>query len=221
MAKFVQVSMKDRLAAEIRSKILSGELRPKTRLTEQMFADEYGISRSVVREAMLVLELQGLIVSIPYKGSEVASVSREEVENLLLPVRVQVEQFALRTALENYDAAYFARFDRVLDDMQQAVASGNVEAFNEADIRFHALIVGAADSETVQTMWEAIHMRIRMHLALQTGRTGALEQFLQDHRALVEVLRTGDAEESARMIEEHIIGSNRPFLRVFDEEQGA
>ncbi|MDJ0358152.1 winged helix-turn-helix domain-containing protein, partial [Paenarthrobacter sp. PH39-S1] len=73
MSKLEKISLKDRLATELRRKILAGDLPSHSRVTEQDLADEYGVSRAVVRETMLVLELQGLIVSTPYKGSEVAS----------------------------------------------------------------------------------------------------------------------------------------------------
>lgn len=221
MAKFIKLSLKDRLVAELRGKILSGELRPRARITEQGLCDEYGVSRSVVREAMLVLELQGLLVSTPYTGSEVASISRSEVEELLLPLRVQTEQFALRQGFQHLDSEYFQRFETVLKAMERAVYDRDVVAFNESDFQFHALIVESADSDIVRNVWDVIHQPIRMHFALQTGRTGALVGFLDDHRQLLDVFRSGDLEASVTAIKDHIIETNRPFLDVLDQPETA
>ncbi|MEU1293765.1 GntR family transcriptional regulator [Streptomyces sp. NPDC005840] len=218
MPKLARLSMKDRLVAALRGKILNGELPAHSRITEQGLADEFGVSRSVVRETMLALEIQGLLVSTPYKGTEVASVTQSEVRDFLLPVRCQIEQYALRAGLERFDAETFDRFGAVLDTMARAVADKDVVAFNDADMDFHALIVESAGSDAALAVWDAIQMRIRMHWSLQTGRTGPLHQFLLDHRALVEVFRTGDLERSLTAIAEHVIDSNLRHLDVLDQE---
>ncbi|MEO8222525.1 MAG: GntR family transcriptional regulator [Specibacter sp.] len=217
MGKLERISMKDRLAAELRRKVLSGALPPHFRLTEQDLADEYGVSRAVVRETMLVLELQGLIVSTPYKGSEVASISRTEVSELLLPIRIHIEQYALKEGMPLFDADTFESFERVLVAMEQAIHHQDIEAFNEADMRFHAIIVDACPIDSARGIWDSIHPRIRMHFALQTGRTGALVEFLEDHRRLVEVFRTGDVLASIAAIKSHIIETNTPHLGLLDE----
>ncbi|MFQ4149982.1 GntR family transcriptional regulator [Arthrobacter sp. LAPM80] len=217
MAKLERISMKDRLAAELRRKVLSGALPPHFRLTEQDLADEYGVSRAVVRETMLVLELQGLIVSTPYKGSEVASISRTEVSELLLPIRIHIEQYALKEGMPLFDADTFESFERVLVAMEQAIHHEDIEAFNEADMQFHAIIVDACPIDSARGIWDSIHPRIRMHFALQTGRTGALAEFLDDHRRLVDVFRTGDVPASVAAIESHITETNTPHLRLLDE----
>ncbi|MFK0002693.1 GntR family transcriptional regulator [Paenarthrobacter sp. NPDC090522] len=217
MGKLERISLKDRLAGELRRKILSGELRPHARIIEQELSDEYGVSRAVVRESMLILELQGLIVSTPYKGSEVASISRSEVEHLLLPIRVQIEQFALTEGFSLFDAETFEAFDRALAEMERAVLNKDSEAFNEADMRFHAVLVDTCPADSVRGIWDSIHQRTRMHFALQTGRTGATTQFLEDHKHLARVFRSGDLDASLKAIEEHIIGTNQPYLDLLDD----
>ncbi|MET3721348.1 MULTISPECIES: GntR family transcriptional regulator [unclassified Arthrobacter] len=217
MGKLERISMKDRLATELRRKILAGDLPPHARVVEQDLADEYGVSRAVVRETMLVLELQGLIISTPYKGSEVASISRTEVEGLLLPLRIHIEQFALAEGLALFDADTFEDFGRVLADMERAIYNKDINAFNEADMRFHAIIVDGCPTDSARSIWDSIHPRIRMHFAMQTGRTGALSEFLEDHKRLVDVFRTGDVAASREAIAAHIIGTNEPHLGLLDE----
>ena len=217
MAKLERLSLKDRLATELRRKILSGALPPHFRITEQDLADEYGVSRAVVRETMLVLELQGLIVSTPYKGSEVASISRVEVAGLLIPIRIQIEQFALAQSVADFDAEIFREFERVLADMEEAISEQDTEAFNDADMRFHAIIVDTSPTDSARSIWDSIHSRIRMHFAMQTGRTGALAQFVEDHRSLVDVFRTRDVAASMSAIATHITETNAPYLRLLEE----
>ncbi|MDJ0358558.1 FCD domain-containing protein, partial [Paenarthrobacter sp. PH39-S1] len=93
----------------------------------------------------------------------------------------------------------------------------DIEAFNEADMLFHAIIVDASPTDSARSIWDSIHPRIRMHFALQTGRTGALPEFLEDHRRLVDIFRTGDVNASVAAIKSHIIETNEPHLGVLDE----
>jgi DNA-binding GntR family transcriptional regulator len=209
--------MKDRLVNELRTKILHGELKPHQRVTEQDLVEEYGVSRSVVREAMVVLELQGLLSSTPYVGTTVASISRREVEGLLLPLRIQIEQFALREGIPSFDSDTFDAFADVLRRMEKAVYDKDIQAFNEVDWEFHELIVVSSQSDTARLTWDAIHPRIVMHFAIQTGRSGALPQFLADHRQLVEVFRTGDVEACVDAIACHIHDTNAPFLGLLED----
>lgn len=183
-------------------------------MTEPELAVEFSVSRSVIREALLVLEHQGLIVSSPYKGSAVASISLEDVAGLLIPMRIQIERYALQIGMHRWDSRHFKRFDDVITRMEKAVAFGDVVAFNDADITFHALIIEGADSDTVRSVWEGINQRIRMHLALQTGRAGAPHQYLDDHRALLSVFRSGDLDASMTAAENHIRDTNVPLLSL-------
>lgn len=217
MARLIRMSMKDRLVSELRTKILHGELKPHQRVTEQEVVEEYGVSRSVVREAMVVLELQGLLASTPYVGTTVASISRREVEGLLLPLRIQIEQFALREGMPSFDADTFDAFAEVLRRMERAVHDKDIHAFNEVDWEFHELIVASSQSDTARLTWDAIHPRIVMHFAIQTGRSGALPQFLEDHRQLVEVFKTGDVVASTEAIACHIHDTNAPFLGLLED----
>jgi DNA-binding GntR family transcriptional regulator len=209
--------MKDRLVATLRSEIMSGQLRPRAKLTELDLSDNYGVSRSVVREALQELGHQGLVVSVPYKGSEIAYISRTEVAELLIPLRIKIEQFALRTGYKRWDTAQFSNLSDALTGMEKGVTNKNIAEFNEADMKFHSLIVSAAESVTAMSVWEAIYQRILIHFALQTGRTGALPQYLADHAHLLDTFRSGDLEASVIAIEEHIRDTNAPWLVLLEE----
>lgn len=215
MPKIPRLSMKDRVVTGTQERVIAGEIAPGTRITEQALVDEYGVSHSVVREAMVVLELRGIIVSKSYKSSEVASISRSEVEHLLLPVRVTVEKYALETGFERFNARY-DDFENALSDMARAIDDQDIRAFNTADIAFHELIVDLGGSATVRGVWTSIQQRIRMHFAVQTKRSGARLEFLDHHRALLEVFRTGDLDASLDALERHILETNTPHLDLLE-----
>lgn len=213
--KLDKMPLTDRLIIRIRDSILAGKIPPRTRVVEQEIASDYDVSRTVVREAMRALEAQGLLVSKPYKGMEVVSLSTEEVEDLLLPLRVKVECFAFQKAIDNLPDTYFSKFDDVLEEMAIAVADKDVIAFNQADIAFHGLLLEAADSDMIKNVWKSIQLPTMLHFAVQTGRTKhLLDQFLQDHYDLLAELKKKDIRAGFSAIEKHIIETNKPHLRL-------
>lgn len=217
MPKISRESMKDRLVVSLRAEILGGNLKPSTRITETELCERYGVSRSVVREALMELGRQGLVVSTPYKGTEIASISRREVAELLIPLRIHIEQFALRISLHAWSQDHFDQLAKALDGMKTGVAMHDVARFNDEDFKFHSLIVSASSSSMALNVWETISQRIIMHFGLQTGRTGALPRFYDDHAQLLEVLRTQDLDKSLLAIEDHIRGTNLPLLDLLDD----
>lgn len=125
----------------------------------------------------------------------------------------------MREAFDKLDSSYFAQAEEVVRQMEKAVQDKDVAAFNEADVLFHGLIIDAADSDTARSVWDAIDQRIRMHFAVQTGRSGALPRFVDDHRDLLRTFRSGDLEASVAAIAEHINITNQPFLGFLDEAE--
>lgn len=212
--------LKDQLVSEIQRLIVTGQLKPGERIKEQEISDLFGISRSIVREALIVLECQGLIVSIPYAGTQVASVSRDDVERLLLPVRAHIESYALELIFENgqLDACIQA-MEGQLSCMKEAVAQKDMGAFNVADLNFHKCIIDFSNSVTAKSAWSSIDQQSRMHLGLQTAMSGNLTEFFNDHLHLIHVFREGDLAKCTRALREHIIDKNIPlldFLEVYE-----
>ncbi len=83
----------------MREAVITGKFLPGDRLIEEELSQQMGISRGPVREALRQLEQEGLVVSFPYRATEVIGVSDEEVRDVLLPIRLTLERFAFRHAL--------------------------------------------------------------------------------------------------------------------------
>src|SRR5699024_9458948 len=116
---------------EIRRAILRGNLSPGEKVTESKISSGYGVSRGPVREAMQLLVMEGLLESVTYKETKVASITMEEVTELLLPIRINIETFALKNAYSSWDEKTFEKFEEVLEQMRRAVVFNDSQLFSE------------------------------------------------------------------------------------------
>lgn len=192
------------LVGALREAIATGELRPGDRLIERDISGRTGVSRGPVREALLLLEQEGLVVSHSYRGARVASVSREEAEQMLLPMRVVLEQFAFRHALPHLTDADFEELERLVADMHRAAEAGDARGVVNADVRFHEYLIGRSGWPHCEQVWRTIVSRVRAYFYDDAPRHSSLDDVTLQHRALIDALRTKDEQTVMDAVVEHI-----------------
>ena len=181
-----------------------GLILPGDRLTEPDLAVHLHMSRVPIREALRVLESQGVVVSEPYKGIRLMDVTPERLAHLI-DVRVPLEMLACRRAIEagrNGQRQIRALGDAIaeLDLMRQR---DDVFGFASADTAFHRRLVGFAGNVVLSMLWESIARQLTVIFGLSTmGKPMAT--IVDEHRRLTNVFATGDLAAMDREIEEHI-----------------
>ena len=110
----------------LRSAIIMGSYEPGERLIEATLSTELGTSRGPVREALRQLEHEGLVVSYPYRGAVVLGVSEEEIQQVLIPIRLTLERFSFTKALEQMGDADFAELAKEVWTMSEAARDGEL-----------------------------------------------------------------------------------------------
>ena len=215
--KFSKSSLKHQIAEAIKKMIFDGTLVQGEKITETQIADSLNVSRTSVREAVLLLELEGLLNSEPYKDTKVTTISQEEVLEILIPLRLQIETFALRKGFLTWDEDIKAQFRNILEDMRKAIFFEDLSTFIELDIQLHGLIVQSAKLENVVRIWESIVNRIRLHFLYQNSRSGTLKKWLIEHEDLVNILINGNSlDEAVAALRSHIIDTNLPDVYLLD-----
>ena len=188
----------------LRRAIELGELVPGDRLVERDLAARMGISRGPVREALRQLEQEGLVVSYPYRGTVVAEISAEEVEHLLVPIRLVLERFAVRHALARLSSADLMTLASLASSMRAAAHSGDLATVVETDVAFHELLLERADQPHALQLWRTIAPRVRAYFHRDTGRHETLEEIADGHDELLTALRGGDVDEVEAVLARHI-----------------
>ncbi|WP_219845121.1 GntR family transcriptional regulator [Leucobacter massiliensis] len=197
-------SRRDVVADRLREAITSGQLLPGQKLTEVALAEQLGTSRAPVREALRQLEQEGLVVSYPYRGTEVLGVSQEEIEHVLVPIRISLEQYAFRKAAERLDADSVAELESFIAMMAAAAAAGDDSALADADVRFHDAVVSLSGQPHCLQIWRSIQPRVRAYFRRDAGHYADASVVAEQHRRLLAALRAGDEPELEAEVERHI-----------------
>lgn len=191
-----------RVATVIREAILSGSLLPGAPLIEKTIAEDLEISRAPVREAIRTLAKEGLVESIPYKGSRVRVLHARDVHEVY-SMRGLLERYAVLQVLAADPGADLSALDAACEAMEASAVQGDAHALTAADENFHEALIALADHELLLGMWNLIELRARHLMALRNVQIGDLGMVAANHRAIVAALRAGDLQATLRLVTEH------------------
>ena len=177
----------------LRSAIIMGSYEPGERLIEATLSTELGTSRGPVREALRQLENEGLVMSFPYRGAVVLGVSDEEVQEVLIPIRLTLERYSFMHALDRITEEEFAELGKQVWLMEQAAAADDLAKHVEADLRFHEIVISASGQTHTVQIWRTIWPRIRAYF-FRYGRGQNLKRMVDEHRDLLAALQTRDPD---------------------------
>lgn len=198
------LSRREHVAEILREAITSGRLKPGDRLIELDLAAELGTSRAPIREALRQLEQEGLVASYPYRGSEVLGVSQDEVEQVLVPIRITLERFAFGKALDKLSSGDLDELQGLVDDMLVAAGAGEAERLADLDIRFHELVITRSEQRHCLQMWKTIQPRVRAYFRRDAPAHSDPADVARQHQELLDVIRSGDRDAVLDAVERHI-----------------
>ena len=198
----------------LRAAIMRGDLPPGRRLVIDEISRQLEVSAIPIREALQLLQSEGLVVSAPHLGATVAPISEDEVHEVFA-ILEGLETVAVREAVRRLDEAGAARLSDVVAEMDAALASADYERWAEGNGRLHRAIGEIAGmpllvemTERVLSRWE----RLRRHY-FQGVLVPRLEQAQREHHALVDALVAGDA----RLAEQLVRGHNQAAQAAYSE----
>lgn len=196
--------LRDEVFNTLRERILKGTLKPGERLMEIHLADQLGVSRTPIREAIRMLELEGLVKMVPRKGAQVAKISREDLQDVL-EVRKALDTLAVKLACERITEEEIVKLKEAEEEFERILKTGDTTQIAEADVAFHDVIQIASKNKRLKNMISNLAERIyryRFEYIKQQsdeGRTLAYE-----HRAIIKYVEEGNEAEAIKAIETHI-----------------
>src|SRR5690606_3438847 len=138
--------MRDRIADTIRNAILNGELVPGQRITETEIAAQLGTSRAPVREAIRELVNEGVLQQHAYRETRVSSIATRELKEVLVPIRIVAESFALRELMVRPNAdVVLAELNGYVEAMREAIEANDPKRVREEDLAFHRALVESSE----------------------------------------------------------------------------
>jgi DNA-binding GntR family transcriptional regulator len=197
--------------SRLRMAVIKGQLPPGAHLLEAQLAEKLGVSRGPVREALLRLEQEGLVISQPYRGKFVADISAQTISEIY-SLRCVLECFAAELAVDRLQRAQLEQMGEYIRQMTDALNAGRFEAFADLDVAFHRLFVTVAAHTRLLQMWETLtgvtHAVIVVNASLDQdnyriiaeGHHAILQAFIQREPAAVTGALTYHLSEAQRRI---------------------
>ncbi|MEV7388023.1 MULTISPECIES: GntR family transcriptional regulator [unclassified Streptomyces] len=193
----------DRVYSHVKQGVLDRRYEGGTLLTEGELAEAVGVSRTPVREALLRLEVEGLIKLYPKKGAMVLPVSAQEIADVV-ETRMLVEEHAVRKAVPP-SPALVARLEELLTRQKAEAAAGDLAAAAVTDRCFHAEIVRDGGNAILSRLYDQLRDRqLRMGVAIMHAHPDRIAKSLTEHEEILDALRAGDAERAVQLVHRHV-----------------
>lgn len=202
--------LRERIASALREAILTGEFKPGQPLIETELATLLGVSRAPLREALQLLNAEGLVESIAYHGTTVRTLSRTDIEELY-SLRIVLETFAAQCVIARRDPAHAQPLRSLYETMLLAAEREDLNSVSEIDRDFHDTLIDLSEHSLLHSTWSAVSMRVRQVMALRNRRNRDIRQIAYNHMPIIEAIERGDLPCVAELLQVHI-GSARDLL---------
>jgi len=216
--KLENQSLRDRVLDAIEQALVSGALKPEDRVVEAEIAREAGISRGPVREAIQQLVGEGILVSIPHRGTFVARWTERDVAETY-SMRALLESYAASLAMTRMEQQESAELESIVKEMFLQAGEGNASAVLELDLHFHHRLYELSGHSMLGRMLGELRRRISMLVNFDASTTPDLVEYAQNHQMLLDALHTGDRDHVEHAFREHIISVGDTLIQRMTEER--
>lgn len=205
-------SLREHIHDELRQAIISGRLKTGAKLNERQLAADLGTSTSPLKEAMRLLEAEGLVRTEPRRGSYVTFSSRQAEEMTL--ARAALESIIARQAAKHATEEAFSRLRAVIEKMRVVLESGNVEQLIALNEEFHDGIHEASGCDYLRRLQNA--QRTYDHAARTTvlSREEVRRASFHEHEAIMRAIVARDEDEAERLMREHIMDAGKTHIEL-------
>lgn len=205
------------VANRLRKRIYQQQLKPGERIDEKRLCEELGISRTPLREALKVLDADGLVVLQPRRGCFVAELSEQELKELF-PVMAVLEGLIAREAARALDDAGLAELEALHERLEEAVAFGDVDQYYEHNYVFHKRVQDLSRNRYLQRVAHDLRKLLFLARHQQLKKPGRLQESLSEHRRLMEAFRRRDTETAEATMKEHLTHQGQAVLAWLQAE---
>ncbi|MDY4195139.1 GntR family transcriptional regulator [Bariatricus sp. HCP28S3_A7] len=197
-------SLRGQVFQEIREDILKGKFKENEELREATLGKELGVSRTPVREALRQLELEGLVHIIPNKGAYVTGITEKDVHDIYM-TRSMLEGLCARWAAEHISEEQIQEMEEVLLLTEYHLNRGNAEQLAELDGKFHEVLYDASQSRILRHILSDFHKYVQVARKRSVKKEDRAKKSLEEHREILNALRTGDADRAEELAHIHIL----------------
>lgn len=210
--------LRDVVFNTLREAILKGELKPGERLMELQLAAKLGVSRTPIREAIRMLEQEGLAVTIPRKGAEVARMTEKDMEDVL-EIREALDELAAKIACTRMTEDQLKQLEMIKETFVESTRSHDVKRIAEADVSFHDVIYEATGNPKLVSMLNNLREQIYRYRVEYLKEEKNYPTLIGEHEAIVEALYARNQNEVVRAMHTHIENQASAVKEIIREQE--
>lgn len=211
-------SLRGQVFNKIHDDIINGKYEPGDSLVETKLAEELGVSRTPVREAIRQLELEGLVTYIPNKGVYVTGISEQDIKDIYT-IRSLVEGLAVKWAIERIQPKQLEELEEIVELMEYYTVKGDMEQVTKLDTRFHDVIYDACNSKVLKNTLRNLLRYIRRARLSSLRVPKRAHQALEEHKQILDAFKSHDPERGERLMIEHISHASLNLFKNREEPE--
>lgn len=209
--------LRDVVFNTLRQAILTGELKPGERLMELHLANRLGVSRTPIREAIRMLELEGLVTMIPRKGAEVSRISKQDISDVL-EVRGALDALAVQLACKRITEEEITLLEEAAEAFVKAVHTGDLTAVAQADVVFHDRISASSKNKRLIQMVNNLAERVYRYRVEYLKDTKNHENLIREHKEILNSIKSRDTQRALDAIVTHVRNQEQAIIHQLEEE---
>ncbi|AHM56568.1 hypothetical protein EAL2_c12730 [Peptoclostridium acidaminophilum DSM 3953] len=208
-------SLSSKIFNVLRDNILEGKYAHDEKLIEVKLAQELGVSRTPVREALKQLELEGLVENIPNKGVVVKGISKQDISDIYA-IRLAIEGIAVEWAMERMSDEDVEKLKEIYELMEFYTLKKDYLKISELNTQFHEVIYKATKSRYLEQVLKDFQYYIKTTRNKSLRTPGRLESALEEHREILDAFIARDPQKARAVLENHIDVSKLNALKLED-----
>jgi len=205
--------LRETVCEALRDAIRRGILEPGERLMEVQLAEELGISRTPVREAIRKLEQEGYVIMLPRRGTYVSNVSVHDVKEIF-EIRTALESLSIVLATMRIEPEELEKLRALLTEIEGHIENNDMEKIVATDIKFHGLLYQVSRNERLVAIISNLKEQLARFRTLSMSYPGRLQETLEEHRAMVEAIAAGDVDLARDAAERHMEQAEETLLKA-------
>ncbi len=209
------VPLRDQVLVALRQRIVNGDYAPGERLTEDRLAEDFGVSRNPVREALRVVQAEGFVVMVPRRGAVVASPDATTIADMFA-VRQRLETLAARLAAERATAVDVAVLRELLDAARQATDQVQFARVAELNSQLHLKVIDISGNRWLSAMASALYLHVQW--VFRMGAAHRAPHSWVEHIRLVDAIEAGDPDAAEAAAMAHVDAASTAALDTLDKD---
>lgn len=213
MTRIAPTALYQEVAERLRQRIFAHELTPGDWIDEQKLAEQYGISRTPLREALKVLAAEGLVELKPRRGCYVTEVSHQDIDDIF-PLMAMLEGRCAFIAVQLAKPADIRDLKAIHEKLELAAKESRIDAFFEANQEFHRRIQELTNNRWLLSVIQDLRKVLKLSRLHSLSLEGRLQKSLEEHRVIMAAFEAGDAEKAEKSMHDHLLYGREALAKM-------